>query len=544
MPDRSGDVLGKGAMRFFSRSLVTAMIATMVAFGLVGAGSAGAAGQSKPTLGNPTYGQAGSWITDGSGRVAVMHGFNMVNKLPSRGYLPSAFGFDEDDARFLAGQGFNAVRLGIIWKGLEPEPGVYDEAYLNDIFKTYQQMRAHGVAVMLDFHQDLYNERFQGAGMPDWAVVGPAATEEPTPQNGFPTNYVFQDAVNHAFDAFWDNMEVPGTGRGVQDFYADAWAHVASRFSGEPGVAGYNLMNEPWQGSSLKSALLTTGCAATPDGCGIVEFEETKLAAFHKRVTKAIRKVDRDTMIWAAPTLAADFGAKSGATRLGPNTGFAFNAYCGQVNPAIGLIIAFAKDKPCSYTAGLSFDNANSVSRRTGQALFMTEFGANDDVPRFIDYLDAAEKNMVSWTHWAYTGYEPDGGNDISAVVLDPSQPLTGSNIKWDKLKVLARPYPIRTSGTPRGWSWDEGTSEFRFDYSRSRVGGGKPFAAGALTTVSVPAIQFPDGYRVRVTGARVSSKPNASRLKLVLCRGARKVSVTVGPGKTGFAARRCGRAR
>lgn len=523
-------------MRFVGRHFVIAVIATMVAFGFVGAGNAGAAGQA-----DQTYGQAGRWITDQSGRVVTMHGFNLVNKLPSLGYVPAAFGFGEDDARFLQRHGFNAIRLGIIWKALEPQPGVYNNNYLNQIFKTYKTLHDHGVAVMLDFHQDLYSDRFQGAGAPNWAVVGEAATEEPTPQLGFPLNYVLQDAVNHAFDAFWANTKVPGTGKGVQDFYAAAWAHVARRFAGKPGVAGYNLMNEPWQGSSLKSALLT-GCASSPDGCGIVDFEETKLAAFHQRVTKAIRKVDKRSMIWAAPTLAADFGASSGATRLGPNTGFSFNAYCGQANPAIGTIILFAKGKPCKYTAGLSFKNANSVSRRTGKALFMTEFGSSDDFARFIDYMNAADRNMVSWTHWAYTAYEPNGEDDPQALVLDPSEPLTGSNIKRDKLKLLARPYPNTTSGTPKSWSWDEETSKFSFNYTRNRANRGKPFAAGTTTTIAVPAIQYPSGYGVRVNGARVSSKRNASRLKLELCPGARKVSVTVRPGKTGPAARRCGR--
>ena len=525
-------------MRFVGRHFVMAMIATMVAFGFVGVGNAGAALQA-----NQTYGQAGRWITDPSGRVVTMHGFNLVNKLPSLGYVPAAFGFGEDDARFLRRHGFNAIRLGIIWKALEPQPGVYNDKYLNQIFRTYRILRDHGVAVMLDFHQDLYNERFQGAGAPDWAVVGEAATEEPTPQAGFPLNYVLQDAVNHAFDAFWANTEVPGTGRGVQDFYADAWAHVADRFEGQPGVAGYNLMNEPWQGSSLQSALLT-GCASTPDGCGVVEFEETLLAAFYKRVTRAVRKVDKRTMVWAAPTLAADFGSSSGATRLGRNTGFAFNAYCGQANPSIALIILFAKDKPCAYTAGLSFENANSVSRRTGKALFMTEFGSSDDFARFSDYVDAADRNMVSWTHWAYTAYEPNGEDDPQALVLDPSAPLTGSNIKREKLKFLARPYPKTTSGTPKRWSWDAETSRFRFKYTRKRAGQGKPFAAGTKTTVAVPAIQYPNGYGVRVKGARVRSKRNASRLKLALCRGAHRVSVKVRPGKTSSAARRCPRTR
>jgi endoglycosylceramidase len=53
---------------------------------------------------------AGRWLTDERGRVVVLHGMNMVNKLPP--YHPAAIGFGAKDADFLAAQGFNTVRLG------------------------------------------------------------------------------------------------------------------------------------------------------------------------------------------------------------------------------------------------------------------------------------------------------------------------------------------------------------------------------------------------------------------------------------------------
>ena len=194
------------------------LLTVVAVLSVTGAFTAASAGAAEP------YGHAGRWITDAQGRVVTFHGFNMVNKIRASGYLPDAIGFGADDARFLAANGFNVVRLGIIWKGLEPQPGVYDEAYLNRIMRTYKLLHTYGISVLLDFHQDMYNERFQGEGAPDWAIVGPAATENPSPQAGFPFNYVLQDAVNHAYDAFWANTQVPGTGRGVQDLYAAAWA--------------------------------------------------------------------------------------------------------------------------------------------------------------------------------------------------------------------------------------------------------------------------------------------------------------------------------
>ena len=48
----------------------------------------------------------------------ILHGFNMVYKRGS--YRPEDTGFGRDDARFLQRYGFNTVRLGIIYKGLDP----------------------------------------------------------------------------------------------------------------------------------------------------------------------------------------------------------------------------------------------------------------------------------------------------------------------------------------------------------------------------------------------------------------------------------------
>ena len=84
-----------------------------------------------------------------------MHGINMVYKLPP--YYPAAVGFDDDDAAFLHSIGFNAVRVGIIWKALEPQPGVFDDAYLFEIASTVDTLAKHGIVSLLDFHQDLLN---------------------------------------------------------------------------------------------------------------------------------------------------------------------------------------------------------------------------------------------------------------------------------------------------------------------------------------------------------------------------------------------------
>src|SRR5699024_7032982 len=110
----------------------------------------------------------GNWLTDSDGRVVVLHGLYEVNKLPP--FEPSATGFSADDAAFLADNGFNVVQLGIIWAAVEPEPGVFDDAYLASIAQTVQTLADHGIYTVLNMHQDLYSSAFGGEGAPEWAV--------------------------------------------------------------------------------------------------------------------------------------------------------------------------------------------------------------------------------------------------------------------------------------------------------------------------------------------------------------------------------------
>lgn len=129
----------------------------------------------------------------------------------------------------------------MIWEAVEPRPGVNDDAYLRHIAATVRTLAKHGIFSLLDFHQDMYNELFQGEGAPDWAVQGGGL---PNPRNGFPLNYLTNPALQHANDEFWANAPGPG-GVGLQARYAAAWRHVARTFRTVRGVLGYELLNEP-----------------------------------------------------------------------------------------------------------------------------------------------------------------------------------------------------------------------------------------------------------------------------------------------------------
>lgn len=168
-----------------------------------GPSSAPTTAPASPTAGPFT--SAGRWITDAQGRVFITSGINMVNKRAP--YAPDATGFDDDDAALLAANGINSVRLGLIWKAIEPEPGAYDDAYLERIKQTVDTLSRHGVTTLLGMHQDMYNERFQGEFAPDWTVLD--AGIPAWPQVGFPGNQVIQPALMRADDHFLENAPGP-----------------------------------------------------------------------------------------------------------------------------------------------------------------------------------------------------------------------------------------------------------------------------------------------------------------------------------------------
>ena len=59
---------------------------------------------------------------------------------------------------------------------------------------------------------------------------------------------------------------------------------------------------------------------------------------------------------------------------------------------------------------------------------------------------------------------------------------------------------------------------------------GSGSFAAGSLTTISVPAIEYPNGYTVSVTGGHVTSASDAPQLVVAADDGATTVQVVVTP--------------
>ena len=53
--------------------------------------------------------------------------------------------------------GYNVIRLGVLWAGLEPEQGQYNMTYLDQVLECVNTAEKYGLNVVLDMHQDVFN---------------------------------------------------------------------------------------------------------------------------------------------------------------------------------------------------------------------------------------------------------------------------------------------------------------------------------------------------------------------------------------------------
>ncbi len=482
-----------------ARALASLMVGLIISLGASGVASASS---------GPLLHHQGRWIVDNFGRVVILHGMNNVYKFAP--YTPVAGGFDADDAQYLASQGFNVLRTGLIYKGLEPTIGVYDDHYLASLGDTVNVSAQYGLYTLLDFHQDMYNETFQGEGFPDWAVQ---TDGKPTqPGYGFPGNYLLMPALWTAFGHFYDDSAA-GDGKTLQDHYAAAWNHVAAYFKSQNMIVGYDLINEPWPGPGPEWI-----ACVTPKGCKNVD--QNSLTPLYGKVIGSLRKADNRHIVFYEPTPLFNNGAKTYVTSGGDkNAGMSWHLYC--LLPTGPL---------CPNQEEIAYGNSDQQAQTTGDALLMSEFGATDDLTVIEREVEEADEHLQGWIYWAWSGNDPttSGGGGAQSVIINQFLPPTDDNLKQDKLDVLARPFPQAIAGTPQSFGFNPATKVFTLSYTTAKVDGSGNFNALAQTRIFLPARQYPNGYTVTISGGHAlkSSDPTV----LTVLADAAQVQVTVGP--------------
>lgn len=441
------------------------------------------------------------------GRVLIMHGVNAVYKVPP--YVPPTSFCDPltsmcaKDIQWLKDNGFNGVRLGLLWRGLMPTRGVVNNSYLEQITALVSMLEDAGIYTMLDAHQDDLSEHYCGEGFPDFALLTNVTPAEKfpfpvdanitfNPQTGLPTEascvqYNFDDwmlslEVNQAWGSIYDRAA------GVQNYFAQHWSTVAKAFAGASEyVLGYELLNEPFAGNALADLFLVLDPALS---------EAINLMPLYEVLNDAIRAEDPSRIVFyermiLAPYVNATPGFTTGPGGVASNDKQALSEhlYCFGVN-ASGAIINVTNCEDIYTNVWARFlDDAKIVGG--GRAL--TEFGAvGDDTnseATLAWVMDRSDEAAISTFYWQFKPFNDPTTNNATVEGLF----FPNGTVQDNKYTALVRPYPQKTPAEPASLKYglDHSSGTFTLSYTLSST------ATNKTTVVFAPTAVYPGGPTV-----------------------------------------------
>jgi len=418
---------------------------------------------------------------DPMGREMIFSGVNLINKSPDTDYFCA---LAQKDFENLRKAGFNVVRLGIIWDGLEPEPGVFDERIFDCLDERIQWARENGLYVLLDMHQDLYSVEYSD-GAPKWATI----TDGQPHYKGhiWSDSYLISPAVQTAFDNFWKNTPA-SDGVGIQDHYANLWKYIAERYANDTIIIGYDLMNEPFPGSPANNympamieayaKIIIASGKEVPDQQELMEawsspesraeilltlqdtnlykqvifavremnqqFEQGPLSDMYQKVTRAIREVDTNHIVFLEHSYFSNPGVPSSILHVKDENGKVDRKVAYTPHGYDLVVDTKAYTNASSSRVKFLFDQADATSRRLNMPMLVGEWGAfpgkNEAFAAQADeILRQFERFNCSHTYWAYSE----------------------SIESYPYFEMLVRPYPRAVAGTIIAYANNPGKKTF-----------------------------------------------------------------------------------
>jgi aryl-phospho-beta-D-glucosidase BglC (GH1 family) len=502
----------------------------------------------------------GSWFRDAQGRYLLFRGVNLASRSKLPPYLPvlplEVKALDQQGlARFyqeleavkpqldiLKMLGFNAVRLLVMWKAIEPRPNLNLDQLLPEGVQYLQLVREimdalyeRGIYVLLDFHQDIAHERYSGDGFPDWAMA--VNQQQDVPQTidlrniHWELEYTgtlltrYHDLVRATLQAFWHN-DLTNTQVGLNNFpvrtHLEKTIGQTAKFfqslnngQGHPGLIGYEPFNEPHQVGIDKR-----------------EFESQVLPEYYANVQREIRAAgDKTSFLFVEPCVdwnyygldtpeldVIDFTLKP-ETALDvvnldqEHTVFSFHYYDPWTflySMALG-IGDHMENKQREWPE--VFQHMRDAATMRGLIPFLTELGGNQDwhflkktelrpaiyqgkqIRAYMDLLfQQVEAKLLNATYWNFDLYNTNDGKDNwnleNFSLLDATRALRHEDI-------IARPYPLCSSAQPESLFFDLETKHCALVLQGSVV--------DAPTVLYVPySIHYAKGFDVRATSSDI----------------------------------------
>jgi endoglycosylceramidase len=425
----------------------------------------------------------GQLLRDALGRVVFLRGVGAGSRSKFAPYVPfdfattsyaSALGAFMDRAQ---SWGIDVLRLPYTWAALEPVQGQIDITWLYRYQELVQAAWAHGMWVVVDFHQDVYSESFCGDGFPSWTIANAPAPAHDCPE--WSLAYFQSAAVQQAFDAFW------AAGSTVMPEYIAAWDTMIATFKDEPGVVAFEPINEPAPGTADQAT-----------------FEATTLTAFYTQMVAHMRAAAPQTLVFVE---GAPLDGATLSTSLMRPTGdgvvYAPHFYYLQATPST-LVTDLQK-----WTA---------IGASWNVPVFLGEFGQSHDMTGVVDYATAMfgafDALGMSGAEWEYSQSAEEWNSESYEVVA-------ADGTEYPVAQALIRPFARAVAGSSISQSWDATALTFTLSYVPT---------AGGTTEVQLPSRAFPQGFKVTVSDGCYDSSSMAGRLLVHAMAGAAMVTVTV----------------
>ncbi|KAJ3349675.1 hypothetical protein HDU83_000364 [Entophlyctis luteolus] len=463
----------------------------------------------------------GSLFVDEWNRVRILRGTNVVYKafpyVPDiRPDAPPRFSFNQDDVNILKEHATTVIRLGVMWPGVEPERGQYNHTYLETMKSIVQMCSDAGIYVLLDFHQDIFSEKFCGEGVPLFAAQppkGPFGFPFPLEVRGYPVNeygipsiescekhpfaiYQGTRAVSEAYQRLYENYD------GLRDAFIDYWKLVAKTFLPFKNILGYDLINEPWNGDVFKDPSLSNALIAN----------RKNLQPFYDYVAEGIRSVDPEAIIFFEPV--ATVQKTVGFTKVPGGESFARKS-------VLSFHYYTSVNKQLSVNETIRYRVEQSTALGCGSLMGEFEMGwvngTLEQLESIRETSASADSYFLSYTGWEYTDYIKMTGTNNGI-----RNPKSG-HVRPEMAKLYSRAYASAIAGTPKFMEFIDETGEFTLIF----VFNGITKGPGSITEIRTNfGLHYPTGHYIKVQTTNMNGSYAFGVLNVDIANGI----VEVGP--------------
>ena len=430
-------------------------------------------------------------LVDAEGRVVMLRGVNArveglfdVTFDDGRVPLQEIPDFTDEDARRMRALGLNFLRLPINWSGLEPrdeDPRAYAETYVARLREVLDVCRAHGIYVLVDWHQDAYSKEIGEDGAPLWAISPPPAMLLEGPLEDLAARRT-SPQVLAAFSTFFGEA---APGPALRDRFTEAVVHVVEALRGDEIVVGIEVYNEP-----------------------VANDAETR--RLNELVASAIRDTDPSRLSFfeppALPRNFTDRAALADRPFAVPGGVYAPHSYTLAFIGTDAQRRAFTRE-----TLRASHANAGREAASWGTPLLLGEWGYDPDGIRADEYyamqVELMDEYVESWALWVWKERSQDswGVHDFDAA--------TGAWTERPRVvNAISRPRPERIAGWPRRFGFEGGVLEVRFEGEAGLT---------APSQIYLPE-RAPSTFEVRCDGTLASglARDPATGLLSIPCNG------------------------